>query len=66
MTVHAFKWYLHEHSDSSEFQEELERQGLPPDVAEKIMELRPFYEVEFDCQYDTKTGKLDFICMNED
>jgi hypothetical protein len=60
MTVHNFKWYLHEDSDTEGIADELMRQGLPEGVADKLAAARPFYEVEFDCTYDDETGAFEY------
>ena len=60
MTVHNFKWYLHEYADTYECADDLRRQGLPSEVADRIASARPFYEVEFNCTFDDETGQFEY------
>jgi hypothetical protein len=60
MALHNFKYYLHETANRSETIEFLTDQGLPVNVAKDIAELRPFYEIEFDCTYDDITAVLTY------
>lgn len=60
MTVHRFKDYLHG-DDPYEMVEHLVNQGISEDVAERIAETRPFYEVTMECEFDTETGQVTLI-----
>lgn len=61
---YTFKYYLHDHGDHSENVEYLVSQDIPEDIAEKIAEQRIFYEIEFECSYDTDTGKVEWIACS--
>ena len=59
---YSFKYYLHENAERFECVDDLvERAHLPREIAEKIAEQRPFYEIEFDCTYDDITGDVEYI-----
>ena len=55
MGKYYFDYYLHDNSERSEFMEHLTDQAIPESIARHIAEQRPFYEVRFECQYDTDT-----------
>ena len=55
MTKYQFEYYLHDNYESSEIEETLEDQGIPPEVAASIARVSPFYEVRFICEYDSET-----------
>lgn len=61
MAKHRFKYYLHDDYTVHEFRDFLvdpKFGNLPGDVAEAIAEVRPFYEVTLDCEFDTETGRV--------
>lgn len=64
MSKHQFKYYLHDDYQTSEREDFLASPqfgNLPADVAKQIAEMRPFYEVTLECEYDTETQQLTIL-----
>lgn len=66
MTIHNFKYYLHDRKDEGETAEQIARQtGLDAEVLEKDWIDSPaagvFYEVEFNMAYDDETHEFKVI-----
>lgn len=62
MTLHGFKYYLHDSYNSFESLDWIARQtGLEIDdeLADKIG--RPFYEVGLNCTLDDETGRVTIV-----
>lgn len=57
---YEFKYYLHGGKpwEDDDFEWLQEKFGLPEDVAERICDKRPFYEVEIDAVYDSETDEV--------
>ena len=68
MTIHQFKYYLHDDCDSREREELIfgqipELDMLSEEEKEELMEKigRPFYEVGFNCTINDETGAVNII-----
>lgn len=58
MAKYKFKYYVHDNYEVDEMVDHMVERGVPEEHAVAIAEKRPWYEVEFDCVYDTETGLL--------
>lgn len=61
MAKHSFQWYLHsDHIWESEHEFKRLNSNLPTEVAEYLMDVNPFYEIEVHCTYDDVTGEITY------
>lgn len=55
---YRFKYYVHSNYTRHEDAEFLEGEGLDPDIAKEIADLRPGYEVTLELEFDDLTKKF--------
>lgn len=64
-----FKHYLHDNYSSSELAEVIyesiasQYEGTEEELRELLGDSRPFYEVQLNCELDTKTGKVKILSV---